>query len=171
MYFHSLDFLTRRFGKLVLDSDPISSPVLITGIPEVVPLPADLSAITVVPFGVPASSVNAAVDNTVGLVQAEASASFCPEDFDAPLSKLVAGRTSDRVQNERVACSSGTVAGAVESLETHVGEEPPPARKDVCSGRHPDGPQKTTFPRFSSFLPNFDWTFGSQRKSPVVKGG
>ena len=54
MYFHSLDFLTRRFGNVVsgsvLPGSARGVPVVVSG----VSLPADLSTVEIVPLSAPA---------------------------------------------------------------------------------------------------------------------
>ena len=124
-------------------------------VPAVLPgvsLPADLSAVEVVPFSVPAAPVGqeslqeVGVDCTTagtlvrGVVSmTDVSSVTCQDELDVPLSKLIS-------LSQRPHAGDGDPPVLVDSATT----EKAPAGVTVESEGH-----KTTSPRFSSFLPVF----------------
>ena len=129
MYFHSLDFLTRRILGNVVSGSVL--PGSLAGDPVVLPglsLPTGLTAVGPVNSSVPDVPVGGAVP-AIGEVSVP-----CQDDLDIPLSKLIPL-----------------------SARPHVGEGDPPTEKEkTTTGQTPktvgSKVQKKPPPRFSSFL-------------------
>ena len=95
------------------------------------------------------------------------------DDLDVPLAikahNLVAG-----VSAPEAGRGGDEIVGVT---ETHVGEAPPPAfeKEKGVEGQKADVPvagvNQAESPRFSSYLPDFERTFGSRTNSPTVRRG
>ena len=144
---------------------PSVSPVVVSHDSGVTRLPADLSAITVVPFEGPSLRTTVVPDAPTTPVVAEfAIASAAKTLLDSH--ERGSGTLLEAVSN---ALSSGVV------VDTHRGEDPPPSgdSEDEVTGQASGvvGGQTTTSPRFSTFLPGFAHAFASQTSSSTVKRG
>ena len=134
---------------------------------ETAPLPADLSSVGVIPLE---GGTIVPLETVSGMPGPHASPQ---DDLDVPLSKLTSGRVEDKVtgapeETARLPSPKSPVVDVC-TPPTHVGEAPPSARKKwVGSSR---SAQQTPSPRFTSYLPGFERTFGSQTASPVIKHG
>ena len=101
-------------------------------------------------------------------------ATFSEGELDVPLATLAADLVAGVSTREDVRGVDETV----ETVETHVGEAPPPLQEkddkkdsqteDVVSATDA---QQTESPRFCAYLPDFERAFGSRTVSPTVKGG
>ena len=137
---------------------------------ETAPLPADLSSIGIIPLE---SGAVVPVDAVSGVFNPAASPQ---DDLDVPLSKLVSRSVKDKVAGvpERTVSLSTPESPVVVvcSAPTHVGEAPPPLQSGKTAEEGSTrSAQQTPSPRFSSYLPGFERTFGSQTTSPVIKRG
>ena len=136
---------------------------------ETAPLPADLSSVGVIPLEsgtiVPSETVS-------GMPGPSASPQ---DDLDVPLSKLISGRVEGKVtvapeETARLPSPKSPVVDVC-TPPTHVGEAPPPQPGKTGEVENSRSARQTPSPRFSSFLPGFERTFGSQTASPVIKHG
>ena len=135
---------------------------------ETAPLPADLSSVGVIPLEsgtiVPSETVSRMPDPPASP----------QDDLDVPLSKLDSGRVEDEVtgapeETARLPSPKSPVVGVC-TPSAHGGEAPPQPGKTGEVGNSRSS-QQTPSPRFSSYLPGFERTFGSQTASPVIKHG
>ena len=97
------------------------------------------------------------------------------DDLDVPLYKLVSGRVEDEVtgapeETARLPSPKSPVVGVC-TPSAHEGEAPPPQPGKTGEVGNSRSAQQTPSPRFSSYLPGFERTFGSQTASPVIKHG
>ena len=154
--------MTRRFGNDVSESNLPGSISVVPAVFPGVSLPADRSAVQIVPLCVPTDPVGqepleeVEVGGTTagtlvgGAVSvSDVSSVTCQDELDIPLSKLVSlsqrrheGESDSPVVDERAASEEALVGVTVVS-----------------------GGQKTASPRFSSFLPNFKVGFDGQTTS------
>ena len=153
----------------VTESSPVAGPSVL----GVIPLPADLSNIGIVPLDVPTvtggdTSVPATASATVAV------ATLPEEDLDVPLAILAAELAAGVSTREDVRGSDEII----ETAETHVGEARLPHFGDENRGdeRLVDkasiaGAQQTESPRFSAYLPDFERAFVSRTSSPTVRRG
>ena len=162
MYFHSLGFLTRRFGNVVLAPVPtVSSPLCnVPAIGSEVSLPADLAEVSV-----------ESLCDVIGI------------------SRGIPGGSEEPVKANTTVCASddldvtlGALARQLSSFFTDVprgGESCPPSPKDAAldsekqqgtSGSAGGELQKSS-PQFSGFVSGFGRTLGAQGTLPKPKRG
>ena len=136
---------------------------------ETAPLPADLSSVGVIPLE---GGTVVPLETVSGMPDPPASPQ---DDLDVPLSKLISGRVEDKVTGapEGTAGLSPPKSPVVDvcTPPTHVGEAPPPQPGKTVEVGNSRSAQQTPSPRFTSYLPGFERTFGSQTTSPVIKHG
>ena len=121
---------------------------------ETAPLPADLSSVGVIPLE---GGTVLPLETVSGMPDPPASP---PDDLDVPLSKLISGRVWPKSPVVDV-CTP----------PTHVCEAPPPQPGKTVEVGNSRSAQQTPSPRFTSYLPGFERTFGSQTTSPIIKHG